>query len=139
ASNQQALAELVVSPEAPVQLEISPALPDAIQINGTARLSAWLTHPGGPVVPPATTWSSVDQTVDVSPIGEVTAVQQPGVGTVIASQGGLEARASIEATVDSIVAWHVWPPELVVPVGAEGSLVFERILSGGILPDLTPG
>jgi trimeric autotransporter adhesin len=137
ASNQQAAAELVVSPEAPVQLEISPALPDAIQMNGTARLSAWLTHQDGTVVPTAPSWSSVDRTVDVSPIGEVTAVTQPGVGTVIASQGGLEARASIEATVDAIEGWHVWPPELVVPVGAEGSLVFERILSGGIVQDLT--
>jgi len=137
ASNQQAAAELAVVPEAPVQLEISPALPDAIQVNGTARLSAWLTHQDGTAVPTAPAWSSVDRTVDVSSIGEVTAVQQPGVGTVIANQGGLDARASIEATVDAIVGWHVWPPELVVPVGAEGSLVFERILSGGIVQDLT--
>jgi len=137
ASNQQAAAELTVSPESPIQLEISPALPDAIQINGTARLSAWLTHQDGTAVLTAPAWSSVDRTVDVSPIGEVTAVQQPGVGTLIASEGSLEARASIEATVDAIVAWQVWPPELVVPVGAEGSLVFERILNGGIVQDLT--
>jgi hypothetical protein len=137
ASTQQAAAELTVAPDAPVQLEISPALPDAIQINGTARLSAWLTHQDGTVVTTAPSWTSVDRTVDVSSIGEVTAVQQPGVGTVIASQAGLDARTSIEATVDAVVGWHVWPPELVVPVGAEGSLVFERILTGGIVQDLT--
>jgi hypothetical protein len=137
ASNLQSQAELDVAPIAPVQLEISPALPDALQLNGTSRLSAWTTHQDGTVVSTSPDWSSVDRTVEVSSAGEITATQQPGVGTVVASELGLDARASIEATVDAIVAWQVWPPELVVPVGAEGSLVFERILNGGIVQDLT--
>jgi hypothetical protein len=83
------------------------------------------------------TWSSTSLTLSVSSAGEVTAGDQLGVGTVIASEGSLAAPASIEATDDGIEGWHVWPPELVVPTGAEGALVFERILGAGIVQDLT--
>jgi hypothetical protein len=44
-------------------------------------------------------------------------VEYPGVGTVIATADGLEARAAIEATDAAVEGWQVWPPERVVPVG----------------------
>ena len=137
AANLQAQAALDVAPVAPAQLEISPALPDALQLGGSSRLSAWLTHRDGTVVRDDPTWSSTSMTLSVSSAGEVSAAEQLGLGTVIASDGTLTAPASIEATANGVQGWHVWPPELVVPMGAEGSLVFERILGGGIVQDLT--
>lgn len=137
ASTVQAAAELDVAPPAPVQLEISPALPDALQLDGTSRLSAWTTHLDGTVCAAAPSWTSLDSTVEVSSVGELTAVQDPGVGTVIATADGLEARAAIEATDAGVDGWQLWPPEQVVPVGAEGALAFERILGAGIAQDLT--
>ncbi|HUM09878.1 MAG TPA: Ig-like domain-containing protein [Myxococcaceae bacterium] len=137
ASVYQASTALDVAPPAPAQLEISPALPDALQLNGTSRLLAWTTHQDGTVCTAAPSWTSVDRTVEVSSVGEISAVQQPGVGTVIATADGLEARAAIEATDAAVEGWQVWPPEQVVPVGAAGVLVFERTLSSGIAQDLT--
>ena len=137
AANLQAQAELDVAPLAPAQLEISPALPDALQLGASSRLSAWLTHRDGTVVLDDPSWSSTSLTLAVSSAGEVTAAEQLGVGTIVASEGSLDARAFIEATDNGIEGWHVWPPELVVPTGAEGSLVFERILGAGIVQDLT--
>ena len=137
AAGLQAQAELDVAPLAPAQLEISPALPDALLLGASSRLTAWLTHRDGTVVLDDPSWSSTSLTLAVNSAGEVTASEQLGVGTVIASEGSLSAPASIEATNNGIEGWHVWPPELVVPTGAEGSLVFERILGAGIVQDLT--
>ncbi|HZX42760.1 MAG TPA: hypothetical protein VFE93_13045, partial [Myxococcaceae bacterium] len=137
ASSFQAGAELDVAPRAPDQLEISPALPDALQLGGSSRLSAWTTHQDGTVTAAAASWTSVDRTVEVSSVGEISAAQQPGVGTVIATADGLDARAAVEATDEAVVGWQVWPPEQVVPVGAEGALQFERLLGFGIAQDLT--
>jgi len=136
-SGFQAQAELDVAPPAPAQLEISPALPDALQLGGTNRLSAWTTHQDGTVCSAAPSWTSVDRTVEVSSVGEISAVEQPGVGTVIATADGLEARAAIEATDGGVEGWQVWPSELVVPVGTEGALAYERLLDFGIAQDLT--
>jgi len=137
ASTLQAQAELDVAPTAPAQLEISPAFPDALQIGGTSRVEAWTTHQDGTVELADPSWASADSTLDVSSAGEVTAGQDAGVGTVIASESGLEARAPIEATGSSVEGWHIWPPDLVVPVGAEGTLDFERVIAGGIVQDLS--
>jgi hypothetical protein len=137
ASTLQAQAELDVAPTTPVQLEISPAFPDALQTGGTSRVEAWTTHQDGTVELASPSWASADGTLDVSSAGEVTAGQQPGVGAALASENGLDARASIEATGDSVEGWHIWPPDLVVPVGAEGRLDFERVLAGGIVQDLS--
>ena len=137
ASTLQAQAELDVAPTAPAQLETSPAFPDALQIGGTSRVEAWTTHQDGTVELASPSWASGDGTLDVSSTGEVTAGQQAGVGAVIASESGLEGRAPIEVTAGTVEGWHVWPPELVVPVGAEGTLDFERVLSGGIVQDLS--
>ena len=137
AASLQAQADLDVGPVAPAQLEISPALPDALQLGASSRLSAWLTHRDGTVVLDDPSWSSASPILAVSSAGEMTAGEQLGVGTVVASEGVLDARAFIEATDNGIEGWHVWPPELVVPTGAEGSLVFERILGAGIVQDLT--
>jgi hypothetical protein len=137
ASTLQAQAELDVAPTSPVQLEISPAFPDALQTGGTSRVEAWITHQDGTVQLASPSWASGDSTLDVSTAGEVTAGQQPGVGAVLASETGLDARASIEASNSPVEGWHIWPPDLVVPVGTEGTLDFERVLAGGIVQDLS--
>ena len=136
ASNAQAQAELDVAPLAPVQLEISPAWPDALQLGGSTRLAAWNTHLDGTVCPATPTWASTSP-LAVTTVGEVTASAPPGVGTVTASGGGLDALVTIEATDAGTRGWQIWPPELVVPVGAEGELVAEHILDTGIAQDLT--
>src|SRR5262249_14660497 len=102
-----------------------------------SRVEAWTTHQDGTVELAGPGWASADGTLDVSSTGEVTAGQQAGVGSVIASETGLEGRAPIEVTASTVDGWHMWPPELVVPVGAEGTLDFERVLGEGIVQDLS--
>jgi hypothetical protein len=138
ASTITAQAELDVAPLAPVQLEISPAWPDALRLGDTTRLSAWTTHQDGTVQLSTPDWST-GVPIDVTSVGEVTALGPPGVGVVTASNFGLGASVAIEATDAGVEAWQVWPPELVVPVGTEGRLAAERILDTGIVQDLTGG
>jgi len=136
ASNIQAQAELDVAPVAPVQMEISPAWPDPLLLGSTTRLSAWTTHQDGTVAPDAPTWSSPDRSLGVGPAGDVT-TEDAGIGTVLAMDGPVAAQASIEVTAHPAVSWLVWPPELVVPVGAQGNLSLQRTHSDGTVQDLS--
>ena len=136
ASSIEAQAELDVAPLAPVQLEISPAWPDGLQLGGSTRLSTWTTHQDGTVDLSTSDWTSAPPT-EVTTLGEVTGLGPPGVGVVAASGDGLQATATIEVADAGVVGWQVWPPELVVPVGTEGRLAAERILDTGIVQDLT--
>jgi hypothetical protein len=138
ASNITAQAELDVAPLAPVQLEVSPAWPDALRLDDTTRLSAWTTHQDGTVQLSTPDWST-HLPLDVTSVGEVGAAGSPGVGVVAANLYGLDATATIEATDAGVESWQVWPPELVVPVGTEGRLAAERILDTGIVQDLSGG
>src|SRR5262249_9735819 len=130
ASNLQAQAQLGVAPVAPVQLEISPAWPDPLLLTSTTRLSAWTTHQDGTVAPHTPTWSSADRTLGVGPAGDVTTVDA-GIGTVLAADGPVSAQESIEVTAHPAVNWLVWPPELPLPVGAQGNFNLERTHSDG--------
>jgi hypothetical protein len=136
ASNIQAQAQLEVVPVAPVQLEISPAWPDPLLVTSTTRLSAWTTHQDGTVAPDTPTWSSPDRTLGVDPAGDVTAADA-GIGTVLAADGPVSAQESIEVTAHPAVSWLVWPPELPLPVGAQGNFNLERTHSDGTVQDLS--
>ncbi|HZW87594.1 MAG TPA: hypothetical protein VFF12_00825 [Myxococcaceae bacterium] len=136
ASNIEAQAELDVSPLAPVQLEISPAWPDALELGGSTRLFAWITHQDGTVYQSPSDWEAASP-LAVSTLGEVSALSAPGVGVVTAKASGLDATAAFETTSAGVESWQVWPPELVVPLGAEGRLAAERILETGIVQDLS--
>jgi hypothetical protein len=94
AAGLQAQADLDVAPLSPAQLEISPALPDALQLGASSRLTAWLTHRDGTVVLDDPTWSSTSLTLSVSSAGEVTAGEaaRRGHGDRL---GGLARRAGV--------------------------------------------
>ena len=74
----------------------------------------------------------------VSPSGDLLA-QSAGQSPVVATVGPLEARVGAESTADAGVSWLVWPPESVVPVGAEGMLALERTHADGDGPGPHPG
>ncbi len=62
-----------------------------------------------------------------------------GQSTVVASDGALGAQVEAESTTEAGVSWLVWPFESVVPVGAQGTLAFERAHADGTVQDLTHG
>ncbi|MGZ6132097.1 MAG: hypothetical protein ACXWLF_08730, partial [Myxococcaceae bacterium] len=132
----QVQAELAVVPEAPAQLEISPAWPDPLLVGSDLHLSAFVTHLDGTVAPTAPAWSSTGPALAVSPFGDLVA-ESAGQSTVVASDGALEARVGAESATDAGVSWLVWPFESVVPVGAQGVLAFERAHADGTVQDLT--
>ena len=136
AGSLEADAPLVVASPAPLQLEIAPAYPDPLLVDSTLRLSAWATHQDGTVAPADVDWSSGSLALAVSTLGDLTA-QSPGVATVTAAAAPLDATVAAEATADAGISWLVWPPDLVVPVGAEGALVLERTHGDGTVQDLT--
>jgi hypothetical protein len=136
AGSVQASAELEVALFAPVQMEISPAWPDPLLVDSTTRLTAWATHQDGTVAPATVDWSSSDPSLTISPLGDLSAAS-PGLSTVAASMPPVEASALAEATADAGVSWLVWPPEVMVPVGAEGTLALERAHGDGTVQDLT--
>ncbi len=136
AGSVEAQALLDIDPFAPVQLEISPAWPDPLLVDGTTRLSAWATHQAGTVAPAAVDWSTSAPPLTVSSAGDLLALS-PGLATVVADAGALDAHTTAEATAGPGVSWLVWPPEAIVPVGAEGTLALERTHADGTVQDLT--
>ena len=89
-----------------------------------------------PVAPATVDWSSSDPSLAISPLGDLTA-SSPGLSTVAASMPPVEASTLTEATADAGGSWLVWPPETIVPVGAEGALALERVHDDGTVQDLT--
>jgi len=137
ASTIQAQAELDVAPVAPVQMEISPAWPDPLQLGSTTRLSAWTTHQDGTVALDTPAWSNPDRTLTVGPAGDVSTEGDAGIATVFATDGVVDAQVSIEVTAHPGVSWLIWPSELVLPVGAQGNFALERTHSDGTVQDLS--
>ena len=88
------------------------------------------------MAPTAAVWSSTGPALAVSPFGDLVA-ESAGQSTVVASDGALEARVGAESTADAGVSWLVWPFESIVPVGAQGTLTFERAHADGTVQDLT--
>jgi len=136
ATATSAQAALDVVPFAPVQLEIAPAWPDPLLVQSTTQLAAWSTQPDGTIAQAPVSWSTSSPALTLSPLGDLLAVL-PGLSTVLASAGPLDAQILAEATGAAPVGWQIWPPELVVPLGAEGFLAVERAHDDGTVQDLT--